>query len=82
MVEGGRIDHGHHAGNAQRALTETIEFANAVTVALQKTKPTDTLIVVTADHSHTLDLGLSQAREPDLAWWSARSARERRATSR
>ena len=56
MVEGGRIDHGHHAGNAQRALTETIEFANAVSVALQKTKPTDTLIVVTADHSHTLSI--------------------------
>jgi alkaline phosphatase len=30
MVEGGRIDHGHHAGNAYRALTETIEFADAV----------------------------------------------------
>jgi alkaline phosphatase len=56
LVEGGRIDHGHHAGNAERALTETIEFANAVSVALHKTKPNDTLIVVTADHSHTLSI--------------------------
>jgi alkaline phosphatase len=56
MVEGGRIDHGHHAGNAQRALGETIEFAKAVSVALQKTKTSDTLIVVTADHSHTLTI--------------------------
>jgi len=56
MVEGGRIDHGHHAGNAQRALTETIEFAKAVQVALQMTKSSDTLIVVTADHSHTLTI--------------------------
>ena len=24
MVEGGRIDHAHHAGNAYRALTDTI----------------------------------------------------------
>jgi alkaline phosphatase len=56
MVEGGRIDHGHHAGNAERALTETIEFANAVSVALQRTKPSETLIVVTADHSHTLTI--------------------------
>ncbi|MFI5316002.1 MAG: alkaline phosphatase [Myxococcota bacterium] len=56
MVEGGRIDHGHHAGNAQRALSETIEFANAVQVALAKTNPRDTLIVVTADHSHTLTI--------------------------
>jgi alkaline phosphatase len=56
MVEGGRIDHGHHAGNAYRALTETIEFANAVKVALAKTNRKDTLIVVTADHSHTLTI--------------------------
>lgn len=56
MVEGGRIDHGHHAGNAQRALTETIELANAVKVALERTNPSDTLIVVTADHSHTLSI--------------------------
>jgi len=56
MVEGGRIDHGHHAGNAQRALTETIEFAKAVQVALAKTNRKDTLIVVTADHSHTLTI--------------------------
>ena len=56
MVEGGRIDHGHHAGDAQRALSETIEFSNAVTVALEKTRRSDTLIVVTADHSHTLTI--------------------------
>ena len=56
MVEGGRIDHGHHAGNAYRALTETIEFAEAVKVALAKTNPKDTLVVVTADHSHTLTI--------------------------
>jgi alkaline phosphatase len=56
MIEGGRIDHGHHAGNAYRALTETVEFANAVQVALDKTKRSETLIVVTADHSHTLTI--------------------------
>jgi alkaline phosphatase len=56
MVEGGRIDHGHHAGNAYRALDETIEFADAVKVALERTKPADTLIVVTADHSHTMTI--------------------------
>ncbi len=33
MVEGGRIDHGHHAGNAYRALTDGIAFADAVAVA-------------------------------------------------
>lgn len=57
MVEGGRIDHGHHACNAYRALTETIEFARAVHAAVEKTKRDDTLILVTADHSHVFTFG-------------------------
>lgn len=56
MVEAGRIDHGHHAGNAYRALTDTIALSDAVRVALDKTDVKDTLIVVTADHSHTLTI--------------------------
>lgn len=56
MVESGRIDHAHHAGNAYRALTETIELSNAVKAAQQKTDPQSTLIIVTADHSHTLTI--------------------------
>jgi len=56
MVEAGRIDHGHHAGNAYRALGETIELSNAVRLARERTKPEETLIVVTADHSHTLTI--------------------------
>ena len=62
MVEGGRIDHGHHAGNAYRALTETIEFAHAVGVAAEMTSADDTLILVTADHSHTLTFAGYPAR--------------------
>ena len=62
MVEGGRIDHGHHAGNAHRALTDTIAFADAVAVAARDTSADDTLIVVTADHSHTLTIGGYPAR--------------------
>jgi alkaline phosphatase len=57
MVEGGRIDHAHHAGNAYRALTETQQLAAAVEAALNKTNPDDTLIIVTADHSHTFTIG-------------------------
>lgn len=56
MVEGGRIDHGHHAGNAYRALTDTIAFADAVQAAARATRAKDTLIIVTADHSHTLTI--------------------------
>jgi alkaline phosphatase len=62
MVEGGRIDHGHHAGNAYRALTDAIAFAEAVAAADRLTDAQDTLIVVTADHSHTLFLSGYAAR--------------------
>jgi alkaline phosphatase len=65
-VEGGRIDHAHHAGNARRALLETIEFSNAIrrTVeVLQAAGQLDnTLIIVTADHSHTFTIGGYPAR--------------------
>ena len=56
QVEAGRIDHAHHAGNAFRALTETIEFARAVKKAYEMTDPDDTLIIVTADHSHVFTI--------------------------
>ncbi len=56
MVEGGRIDHAHHACNAFRALTDTIEFSNAVRVAMEKTDRRSTLLIVTADHSHVFTI--------------------------
>ncbi len=55
-VEAGRIDHGHHAGNAYNALGDTIEFANAIAMAVNNTDPEDTLIIVTADHSHVFTI--------------------------
>ena len=56
MVEGGRIDHAHHAGNAARALIDTVAFDAAIKKALELTSRDDTLIVVTADHSHTFTI--------------------------
>ncbi|AMX03831.1 alkaline phosphatase [Microbulbifer thermotolerans] len=56
MVEGGRIDHGHHAGSAYNALTDAVELAEAVQVAMDKTSAEDTLIIVTADHSHVMTI--------------------------
>ncbi len=77
MVEGGRIDHGHHDNNAYRALTDTLALSDAVHVALTKTRRDDTLIVVTADHSHTLMIsGYPNRGNPILgkvvgtSWWS------------
>jgi alkaline phosphatase len=76
MVEGGRIDHGHHAGNAYRALTETIAFSDAVRVAREMTGD-DTLIVVTADHSHTLTIsGYPSRGNPILGKVAAPNWRE------
>tara|TARA_R110001632_G_scaffold189881_2_gene310429 strand:- start:8013 stop:9896 length:1884 start_codon:yes stop_codon:yes gene_type:complete len=56
MVESGRIDHGHHAGSAYNALTDTIELANAVQRAIDMTDPEETLIIVTADHGHVFTI--------------------------
>ena len=61
MVEGGRIDHALHSTNAKKALQDTVAFDNAIKAAIDKVKLTDptmanTLIVVTADHDHTLVL--------------------------
>jgi alkaline phosphatase len=57
MVEGGRIDHAHHSGTAHAALLETLEFAEAVRVAVENSDPEETLILVTADHSSSINLG-------------------------
>lgn len=56
MVEAGRIDHGHHAGNAWLALQDTRALSAAVREAVQMTAEDDTLILVTADHSHVFTL--------------------------
>ena len=55
MIEGARIDHANHSGNAYRALTDTVAMSDAVRVATEMTRDDDTLIIVTADHSHTLN---------------------------
>lgn len=59
MIEGGRIDHAHHAGNAHRALMETIRLSDAVRAvqeSLSVEELNETLILVTADHSHTFTI--------------------------
>ncbi|MCB1704139.1 MAG: alkaline phosphatase [Halioglobus sp.] len=57
MVESGRIDHAHHAGNAHGALVDTVELSRAVAAAMAATDPQETLILVTADHGHVMTLG-------------------------
>jgi len=55
MVEAGRIDHAHHGGNAYRALKDFQAFDSAIQTAVDKTGD-DTLILVTADHSHVFTI--------------------------
>ncbi|XP_045111600.1 alkaline phosphatase-like isoform X1 [Portunus trituberculatus] len=57
MVEAGRIDHAHHHNNARRALEEIAVLDDVVQNALNITSIKDTLIVLTADHSHVFTVG-------------------------
>uniref|UniRef100_A0A8C4RU43 Alkaline phosphatase n=1 Tax=Erpetoichthys calabaricus TaxID=27687 RepID=A0A8C4RU43_ERPCA len=57
FVEGGKIDQGHHSGRAKLALYEAMLLDNAIERALELTDASETLTVVSADHSHTLSLG-------------------------
>lgn len=52
MVEGGNIDHSLHSNDAATAICETIQFDNALGLALDfyNAHPDETLIIVTADH--------------------------------
>ena len=56
MVEGGRIDQALHPTFGRRAMQDTIAFDEAIKATLAKVDLTNTLIVVTADHDHTLTL--------------------------
>ena len=65
MVEGGRIDHALHGTNAKRALEDTIAFDDAIKRALSMVDLSNTLVVVTADHDHTMTInGYSHRGNP------------------
>ncbi|TFF20583.1 alkaline phosphatase [Jiella endophytica] len=55
-IEGGRVDHANHDGNAYRAVTDGAAFSAAVAMADEMTDDEDTLIIVTADHEHSIAL--------------------------
>ena len=66
IVEGGRIDQAHHQNLGRVALHEFVEFERAVALAVEETKGTDTLIIVTADHSHAMQLNGYGVRGNDI----------------
>jgi len=61
MVEAGRVDHAHHGTNAYRAMRDMQALNEAVKTAKDKTGD-DTLIIVTADHSHVFTMAGYPAR--------------------
>src|SRR3546814_1185713 len=73
LIEAGRIDHAHHGGNARRALEDTVALDEAVAAAMAMTKRDDTLMIVTADHSHTFAIsGYSDRGNPKIGRASCR----------
>lgn len=66
LVEGGRIDHGHHMGAAQVALKEAIGFSDAVAEVASMTSEDDTLLVVTGDHGHVFTIAGYSSRGSNI----------------
>ncbi|KAH8267724.1 hypothetical protein KR026_004175 [Drosophila bipectinata] len=66
LVEGGRIDQGHHMNYARAALHELYEFDLAIQAAVNATDPDETLILVTADHSHAVTFNGYALRGHDI----------------
>ncbi|CAF1004713.1 unnamed protein product [Adineta ricciae] len=70
LVEGGRIDHGHHETRARYALDEYVQFDDAIGHAKQFLKDrgvlNETLMVVTADHSHVFSFGAYASRGSNI----------------
>ena len=73
MVESGRVDHAHHATNAYRALTDAQEFSRAVQAAVDAVDLNETLILVTADHSHVFTIAGYPERGNPILGFVARS---------
>lgn len=70
MVEGALIDKQSHSGHAAGALWDVIELDKAVGVArawARSRRPSDTLVIVTADHDQTLTIiGVTDISDRDL----------------
>lgn len=67
LVEGGRVDHGSHNGNAYRTLSDAVALNEAVKTIVGKVNLDETLVIVTGDHSHTLTIaGYAKRGNPIL----------------
>ena len=78
LAESGRIDHAHHGVQAHLALDETLALDLAVEEAVRTLgkEAQDTLIIVTADHSHTMSFQGYSSRGNDITGlWTSKMRR-------
>merc|ERR1719370_468145 len=66
FIEAGLVDHGHHGNKARQAVDETLQLDKAVTRALEMVDTEETLIIVTADHSHAMTINGYPDRGKDI----------------
>ncbi|XP_018331967.1 alkaline phosphatase 4-like [Agrilus planipennis] len=76
LIEGGLIDIAHHKNTARMALSEAAEFDRAIEYALNETNPDETLILVTADHSHGFTISGYPKRGNDILGLGNETAKE------
>ncbi|XP_011870247.1 PREDICTED: alkaline phosphatase 4-like isoform X1 [Vollenhovia emeryi] len=77
MVESGKIDTAHHGNWAKLALRELYELEEAVKVALRLLNIEETLIIVTADHSHSFTLNGYPNRGNDILGFGSKNTSSR-----
>lgn len=65
MVEGGKIDQAHHQNHARLAIEEMVEFEHAIKEVVDMDLE-DTLIIVTADHAHSMVFNGYPSRGKDI----------------
>ncbi|XP_068249188.1 alkaline phosphatase-like [Palaemon carinicauda] len=66
LVEGGKIDKGLHLNSPKRAVEELVAFEEAVQQALKMVNMEETLVIVTADHSHVMSMNGYPPRGNDI----------------
>ena len=71
FLTGGRVDHAHHGNRATRAVSDAVALSDAVQRAMDMTSEDDTLIVLTADHSHVLTVAGYPGIDTDIIGESA-----------
>ena len=79
FVEAAHIDKAHHDNWAKKALEEVLELEAAVEAAMTEVRETESLVVVTADHSHSLTINGYPRRHVDITGYDGFPESQQRA---